>query len=343
MPETVCVTGASGFIGSHIVAALLENGFFVVALVRNPGSPAYLQLREFCGSRDTRLEIHAANLLTPGSYDSHFARCSHVIHTAGEVTQRIRPNRAESRRIISVNIEGASNVLRAVGSSPQIRKLVLTSSMSAVLSSQKDPRYRFTEADWNTDPPEASAPYWFSKTAQERQFTKAFAENAGQRETRLVCINPSVVIGPVFSAQHTRTSVGLVQDLYTGALPGCPNFYFSLVDVRDVALAHVRALTESSTEGRFLMPGRSVSMQVLSRMIREAFPNSKAPLRRIPDWLMYLVVPFNRTLSVRYLRDYLGVERLFDDSKLRDKFQIEYRPLRETIVDTIRSVGALAT
>jgi dihydroflavonol-4-reductase len=153
-----------------------------------------------------------------------------------------------------------------------------------------------------------------------------------------VCINPAVVIGPARSAQHARTSLQILDELDRGVHPGCPNLFFSFVDVRDVARAHVEALANPAIEGRVLMPGHSISMPALSQMIKRLVNDSKAPKQVIPDWAMYLSAPFVRRLSLRYLRRHLGVEYRFDDARARAYFPWCYRGLEETVVDSVRSL-----
>lgn len=342
MSETVCVTGASGFLGSHIVRELLEHRFRVLALVRNLHTPACAALREIQESiPGSEIDIREADILEPNSYSHPFSQCSYVIHTAAQVRDNTKVRSSAYQQVLDVNIRGTQNLLSSIEGAGTIKKLVFTSSMAAVLRHDKPADYRFSESDWNTEPLEASDAYWFSKTAAEQLLARKFEEFKAANGPKLVCINPSVIIGPAYSQQHTRTSISIIKDLHEGKIPGCPNLYFSFVDVRDLAALHVRAILDRDAEGRFLAPGTSTSMRELSCMIKHAFPASKAPQRTIPDVLMYLSAPFNRKVSFRYLRDHLGVEHRFDDAKVKAQFNLEYRPLEASVIDTVRSFDKL--
>ena len=119
------------------------------------------------------------------------------------------------------------------------------------------------------------------------------------------------------------------------------NLFFCFVDVRDVARVHVQALEGADVEGRFIMPGHSTSMLGLARLMRKVVSDTKAPVRAIPDWMLYVAAPFSPQLSLRYLRRHLGVEFLFDDSRLRAQFGSCYRPLEESVVDSVRSLRSI--
>jgi len=331
MSQHVCVTGASGFLGSHIVENLLEQGCTVTALFRR--ETAHLR---WLAAAQPALILRRHDLAQGMTEDNPFLGCDAVIHCAASVTNNARPGSRLWKQTLEMNIDGTHAVVRGIQQAPSVRSLVHTSSMAAILSPDKPADYTFSEADWNRQPLEASDPYWYSKTVAEQIVAAAFEEAAPDR--RLVCINPSVIIGPVRDPRHAHSSVAILQDLHSGKTPACPDLNFHFVDVRDLAELHVRAALDEQVRGRFIVPGHEMSMLALAAAIKQQFPDSKAPQRRAPDWLVYLGALFNPQLSRRYLQQNLGVRRQFDDSRARRRFNLHYRPLEQSIADTLRSL-----
>lgn len=336
MSATVCVTGASGFLGSHIVASLLEKPFNVVALVRDPESPAARQLNALPRAEGATLQVEKGNVLDRATLHDTIARSQYVIHSAAVVAD-YASGKSRAQEILDVNIVGSENVLDGVEQASGVQKLVFTSSMAAVISYQH-PDYRYSESDWNTSPLEASDPYSYSKTRAERTLRDRFERSPRLRGKKLVCINPPVIIGPANSPQHVRTSLQIIDSLDRGAAPGVPNLFFSFTDVRDVGRIHAEALANPEVEGRFIMPGHSTSLQALARLMKKLVKDTRASDRVIPDWLMYVSAPLTRQLSLRFLRRHLGVEFQFDDTRLRAHFPSCYRSLEETVADSVQSV-----
>jgi dihydroflavonol-4-reductase len=332
MSLRVCVTGASGFLGSHVVQGLLRAGSAVIAIGRCEGA-----CRKFSEAAGAAFCERVVDLASTDALDGAFDECDAVIHCAASVTNNARRGSKAWIDTLSANLQGTEAVLRGVRQASKVRTLVFTSSLAAVLSPGRPAGYRFSESDWNDEPLKSSDPYWFSKTAAERLLTTAFAQTL-RSDCRLVCINPSMIIGPAEEARHVKSSVAILGDLHTGKIPACPDLSFYFVDVRDVAGMHVQAVLDDTVAGRFLVPGTEASMVQLAETIRRHFPDSRAPHRRAPDWLMYLTALLTGRVSVRYLRQNLGAHYLFDDSRARSAFNLRYRPLDQTIIDTIRSL-----
>ncbi|NMZ50380.1 SDR family NAD(P)-dependent oxidoreductase [Pseudomonas poae] len=332
MPRHICITGASGFLGSHIVEQLLRHGCTVDALLRRP--TAHLQR---LAARNGHLRLHVVDLAQPGACNALFSDCDTVIHCAASVTNNARPGSRQWHETLKMNVNGTHNVIEGIRQSAGVHTFVYTSSMAAILSPDMPADHVFSEADWNHASLEASDPYWYSKTAAERLVRDAFQPLPC--EPRVVCINPSVIIGPVLDPRHAATSIAILNDLHTGKTPACPDLNFHFVDVRDLAELHVRAALDKVIEGRFIVPGHEASMLELAAMIKRRFPDSKAPQRRAPDWLMYVSALFNPSLSRRYLQQNLGVRRAFDDRRTRHTFQLGYRPLEHSIADTLESLS----
>ncbi|KAG2449145.1 hypothetical protein HYH02_005892 [Chlamydomonas schloesseri] len=145
---TICVTGATGYVAGPIIARLLAAGHRVRGTARDvsPHHPAVAALLALPGAAE-RLQLYAADLLLPGSFDEAVAGCDVVIHTASPFTLSVR--RSQVRQLLlEPAVRGVENVIGAVNRSPSVRRVVLTSSIAATCSRADDhhPRRRHGKA-----------------------------------------------------------------------------------------------------------------------------------------------------------------------------------------------------
>ncbi len=327
--DRILVTGGSGYIASHIVQQLLAKGFEVRATVRDPQDHAKTgHLRALEGA--DRLELVAADLTGEGDFHEPARDAQGVVHAASSVRLRAAD---PQRDIVDVAVDGTKNVLDAIDAAPDVRTVVVTSSIAAVIDDDKDPSYRFDEDDWNTSSTVHNAPYPLSKTLAERA-AWARAETA---DYRLTTINPGLVLGPVFIKAHIRSSPNVLHDLLSGKFPLAPQFCFGIVDVRDVARAHVEALVRPDAQGRHILCNRGMWMREIASMLRTEFPTQEVPRFQMPNFAMYAVALFDKRLTWDFLRRNLGVQRRLDNAKSKRALGIEYMPIEDTILDTARS------
>jgi dihydroflavonol-4-reductase len=184
--------------------------------------------------------------------------------------------------------DGALRVLRAARDAG-VRRVVLTSSFAAIGYGQPVQQAPFDETNW-TDPNGADVrPYVKSKTLAERAAWDFLRNEGGQLE--LSVVNPVGVFGPVLGADYS-TSILIVQRLMDGALPGCPQLHVGVVDVRDVADLHLRAMTDPAARGeRFLaVAGDFLSMQQIARVLKRRLgaAASRVPTLQLPNWMVRL-------------------------------------------------------
>lgn len=340
--ERVCVTGATGFIGSHVITALLDRGYRVRGTVRDPSNTnPVAHLVDHAKKLGGELELVAADLTTPGAFHQAVADCPHVCHVASSV-RLTAPD--PQREIVDVAVDGTRNVLEAIIAAGCARRVVITSSMSAVVDESKPADHVHVESEWNESATLKESPYPFSKVLAEKTAWAMVEALPEDRRFALVTINPSMVLGPILSKEHARSSPSVIRDLMTGKFPMVPKFAFGVVDVRDVALAHVRALEREDAQGRHLLDCRSAWFIELADEIRKAHPNSKAPTRQMPDALMYVAALFDKRLTWAFLRNNLSIVRKLDNTRSRERLGIDYRPIDQTIRDTVQSIldmGAL--
>jgi nucleoside-diphosphate-sugar epimerase len=335
--DCVAVTGATGYVGSHVVEALLSHGYRVRAVVRDPGAAdrtAHLRALARDLDREEALDLAPGDLLQPGSYNEALNGCEGVAHVASSVRLRARD---PQREIVDVAVEGTRNVLESARRAGTVRRVVLTSSVAAVTSDDRSPHHVFTEADWNTTARLDVDPYPLAKTRAERAAWDLARSLPDEERFALVALNPVVVMGPLKVRTHNRSSPNMLRDLVTGKMPGCPRFFLNLVDVRDVALAHVRALERPEAQGRYLLHAEGLWMQEMARLLKPHFPELPIRTRRLPDLALYVAALFDKRLSWRWLRKSLGSVTRVDAARSREELDLEYRPVERTLVDTCRS------
>src|SRR5262245_26039615 len=274
--STVLVTGGSGFIGSHAILQLLAAGHPVRTTVRNPkregDGPAMLKE---CGCEaGDRLSFAAADLEDDAGWPEAVAGCEYVLHVASPFPPSVPKHEDE---LIVPAREGTLRVLRAARAAG-VRRVVLTSSFAAIGYGQKPQQVPYNETNWTDPNGDDVLPYQKSKTLAERAAWDFIAREGGNLE--LSVVNPVVVFGPVPGPDYS-TSILLVQRLMDGAMPGCPRLYFGVVDVRDVADIHLRAMTDPAANGeRFLATaGDFMSMRDIAKVLKDRLG---AAVKRVP-------------------------------------------------------------
>ncbi len=285
--ELVLVTGGSGFIGAHCILQLLQSGYRVRTSVRSLGREAEVRAMLKTGGVDAgdALTFAAADLMSDSGWPEAVASCDYVLHVASPFPPAVPKH--EDELIIPAR-EGALRVLRASRDSG-VKRVVLTSSFAAIGYGQKPQTAPFTEENW-TDPNGADVrAYTKSKTLAERAAWDFIARKGGALE--LSVVNPVGVFGPVLGPDYS-TSILFVQRLMDGAIPGCPRLAIGLVDVRDVADLHLRAMTNAAAKGeRFLaLAGDFMSVQDIAKLLkaRMGAAGARVPTNVLPDWMLRL-------------------------------------------------------
>src|SRR5579863_2228045 len=284
----VLVTGGSGFIGSHCILQLLAAGHQVRTTVRSLKREADVRAMLRIGGAEPgeRLSFIAADLEKDEGWPQAVAGCDYVLHVASPLPPSVPKNEDE---LIVPAREGTLRVLRA-SRDAGVKRVVMTSSFAAIGYGHKERKEPFTEADW-TDPNGSDVmPYVKSKTLAERAAWDFIAREGGNLE--LSAINPVGVFGPVLGPDYSA-SILMVQRLMDGAVPGCPQLYFGIVDVRDVADLHIRAMTHPAAKGeRFLaVAGDCMSILDMAKVLKRRMGTSarKVPTFQLPNWLVRLV------------------------------------------------------
>ena len=155
-------------------------------------------------------------------------------------------------------------------------------------------------------------------------------------------VNPVGVFGPVLGPDLS-TSIVFVKRLLDSSVPGCPDLWFGVVDVRDVADLHLKAMTDPGARGqRFLATAEDfVSVRQIAQVLKEGAGDAgrQVPTRRLPTWLMRLVALFDP--QVKGLLPELGKHKNASNEKARRLLGWSPRSPADAILATARSLSEL--
>ncbi len=331
--KPICVTGASGFIASHIVRELLSRGYQVRGTVRNAeNQEKYAYLYNLEGA-NSNLELVSANLLAPEGFKSAIEGCEYVIHTASPYALNVKDPQKD---LVDPAVNGTRNVLEAAINCQTIKRIVLTSSVAAI-TDEPDENEVLTEKNWNEKSSLTRNAYYYSKTMAEKEAWRIVEEQKPNFD--LVVINPFLVIGPSI-IPGLNTSNELFVDILSGKYPGIMSLTWGIVDVRDVALAHILAMENPESSGRYLCANTTISMKKFVEFLRkEGYDNFKLPKLSMDSSIGNLIVLLSSYLQPKgvgdYLRTHIGKTPNFDNNKIRRELGLEFIPLEDSIRETI--------
>lgn len=331
--ERVLVTGVSGFLGSHVALLLLQQGYAVRGSVRSKAKAEVArQTLQAAGADTSRLELVELDLLSDRGWSEAAAGCDFLQHIASPFVLTMPKDKDE---LIRPAVEGTHRALSAaIGA--EHKRMVLTSSLAAIDCGHRDYRHTFTEADWTElDGPLVTA-YAESKTRAERE-AWALVEREGKRE-RLAVINPAAILGPLLD-DDPGTTGSLILRMLSGGIPMAPNVMLEYVDVRDVAAAHVAAMTAPEAGGhRHIVSDASLSLMEIADILRPIFPAyaAKLPRREMPSWFAALFSIFDK--SLRDSRAQMGIRKHSSPAKGAALVGGKLIPARDAVIATARSI-----
>ncbi|MEO1475719.1 MAG: aldehyde reductase [Pseudomonadota bacterium] len=312
--ETVLVTGATGFIASHVVLALLKKGYKVRGTARSASSGSKLNqtLSDFAGE-PIDIEIFEADLRRDEGWAEAVQGCAYVHHVASPIPAKLP--RDENELIVPAR-DGALRVLKA-SKAAGVRRVVLTSSVVAIAYGRAGPLPdQMDETNW-TDPEILADNNAYSRS-------KVFAERAAWDYVKgegqgleLTTVHPAAVLGPVMSGDFS-TSLEVITQLMGGKLPAVPKMGFQLVDVRDVADLHVLAMQAPEAAGeRFIAAEEFFWFSDLAEELRAAYPShaKKIPKGQLPNGIVRLLSTFNPVL--KQVAHELGKKRVVSNEKAK--------------------------
>lgn len=336
----ILVTGATGYVAGWIVKELLEAGATVHAPVRAPDDLDKVgHLRALADASPGAIRLSRADLLEEGSYAEAMRGCSVVLHTASPFTSDFDDPQAE---LVDPALLGTRNVLAEAGRTPTVRRVVLTSSCAAMYGDNADianaPGGVLTEEVWNTTSSLEHNPYSWSKTMAEREAWR-IAED--QDRWDLVVVNPCLVVGPALDPRPTSESFSLVKRIGDGSMRmGAPRWGVGVVDVREVARAHVEAAFRPEAAGRHIVCGHETDFLEMGRALGDRYGDDyPLPDRALPKWLVRLVGPWlDDSLTRRAVARNVDVPWRADNAKSVRALGLRYRPMRESLEEMFQQM-----
>ena len=331
----VLVTGGSGFVGGHCILRLVQAGHEVRTTVRDQRRESQVRATLQAGGLDAgaRLDFVAADLENDKGWAEAAAGCSHVLHVASPFPATIPK---DANELIRPARDGTLRVLRAARDAG-VTRVVLTSSSAAIAYGHPPQEAPFDETNWTRVEDPSVAPYQKSKTLAERAAWDFIAREGGALE--LCSVNPVGIFGPVLGSDFA-SSIMIIQYLLEGRLPAVPQLSFNMVDVRDVAELHLRAMTHPAAKGeRFLaVAGECMAMLDIARLLKERLGGAakKVPTRQMPNWLLRCAALFDR--NVRGIVPELGNIRRTTGAKARRVFDWTPRTNEESILASAESL-----
>ena len=338
MPETVLVTGGSGYIAGWCIAELLRKGYDVRTTVRGRDKEKGV-LDAVSTAQDAdpagRLGFAVADLTADEGWDAAVKGVDHVLHVASPLGGSVP---GDPDAIIAPARDGALRVLRAA-TAAGVKRVVMTSAANAASPSSYGTEGVTDETLW-TDPQDPTlSPYRRSKTLAERAAWDFMAGHPGP--TELTTVLPGAVFGPILTTS-TIGSVGIVGRMVSGAMRGVPRIGLEIVDVRDLADIHIRAMTSPDAAGqRFLATGEFTWMTEMARTLRDGLgaDGLRVSTRQVPDFAVRLAARF-RDPSLREITPALGRRNRHSTDKARRILGWQPRPAHQTVLDCARSLLA---
>jgi nucleoside-diphosphate-sugar epimerase len=332
---TILVTGGTGFIASHTILQLLAENHRVRTTIRSLKREADVRgmLRQGGAVPSERLTFFEADLEKDAGWSEAVAGCDYVLHVASPFPPHVPKH--ENELIVPAR-DGALRVLKAAREAG-VKRVVLTSSFAAIGYGHKPRAAPFNETDWTDPSGKDVTAYVKSKTLAEQAAWDFIAKEGGGLE--LSVVNPVVVFGPVLGPDYS-TSVVLIQRLLSGTVPGSPNLSFGVVDVRDIADLHLRAMLQPAAKGeRFLGVAGDFMLigdiaKVLKRRMGDA--GKKVPTRQLPNWLVRIAAL--RDPVVKQILPELGKLKNGSNEKAKRLLGWAPRSNEESIVATAESL-----
>ena len=327
--EKVLVTGATGFIGLHCIKQLLDRGYSVNGTLRSQDRQAeVLDSLERNNTPTRHLSLFEVDLNRDSGWNSAIRDCNYVLHVASPFVLTDE----DEDFFVKPAVEGVQRALK-FSKKHNVKKVILTSSFAAIHETLNDRQESFDEEDWSNPNKPGISFYAKSKTMAELAAWE-FMEMENP-DFSLTVINPVLVMGPSLS-KDVGTSNSLVKNMINGSVPGTPKIHIGIVDVRDVASAHILAMESSCANGeRIIVSEKELWVHEVAAILRDAGFN-KTPKVVFPKWLMKIVALFRKDLAL--MIPMIGKRRDVSSSKAREL--LGWKPMKAelSIIDTAQQL-----
>ncbi len=329
----ILVTGASGYIASHLIKLLLERGYRVRGTVRSLANKTKNNfIYNLVPEKNDHLELVEANLTSKEDWKKAVEGCEYIFHVASPIPPSMPQDENE---LIIPAVEGTLNVLEAA-IEKGTKKVVVTSSGTAIMFGGADRPIK-NEDDWSDE--SKCPPYPKSKVKAERAAWKFYEDHKDKIEVTVV--NPGLVMGPVFT-KHGNSSESLFSDILTGVLPGVlEEAKWGPVDVRDVAEAHYRAMFYEGTNGKryICVPGESTTMIDMLQTLKKELAQDGGKINdkiTTPEEIMASESQAGKRM-VLMSKNRGPISKMSNERSLQE-LKMVYTPIKQTAIDMAHSL-----
>lgn len=328
--QIVLLTGISGFIGLHITKELLDKGFHVRGSIRNLNNAESIKNTLKNASADvSELSFIELNLTSDKGWDSAAENCDYVMHVASPYSAAEPKHKDE---MIKPAVDGTLRALRAAKKAG-VKRVVLTSSAMTMMATMKSGT--FGPNDWANTHSKDIGTYAKSKTLAEQAAWEFIEKHNSTME--LVTINPGGVFGPTLGDDINGQSMTMIDQMLRGKIPMVADVAIPMVDVRDVANAHVQAMTHPRAAGQRIIVSHSEATHLteIPKILKEH--GYKGPSTRIaPNILLRFMSLFDN--EAKGMVGLLGMNVRADNTKALELFDWNPRPFSKTVLDAATAV-----
>ena len=332
--EKVLVTGASGFIAEHCIIELLKNGYSVKGSLRSMNREQEVRDAIKTGANDENLEFCKLDLLEDDGWEDAMWDCDYLMHVASPF---VIEDPKDENELIKPAKEGTLRALNAAKKSG-IKRVVLTSSVAAVNSHMMSGTSDHTT--WTDINSKYVTPYQKSKTIAEKAAWDFYNNQDNSNKMELAVINPGGVMGPQLGNDLGGASTQIVSQLISGKFPMIPALSFPFIDVRDVAILHLKAMTTPEADGkRFIAAHSEPTWMYQVAEVLSAAGYEKIKLKKAPSFMLKLIGLFdNKTKSlVPMLDKYVPC----DNSQTVKVLNWEPMPWEQAFIEHAKSIEAI--
>ena len=325
--EKVLVTGATGFIGLHCIQQLLNQGYQVNGSLRSMDRKGeVIESLENNNTPVEHLSLFELDLMSDNGWDTAMEGCDYVLHVASPFVL----SNESLDFFVKPAVEGATRALKFAQKN-NVKKVVLTSSFAAV-GDTFDGTVSFDESHWSDTTNDRMSNYSISKTLAEKAAWDYVKDN--DVDFKLSVINPTAVIGPSLS-KDIGVSNSLILRLLNGSMPALAKIHIGYVDVRDVAKAHILAMTNSASDGeRFIVSEKEMWLHESAEVLNNA--GFKAPSRVMPNWFLKIMAMFNGDMVT--ISKMAGKSRDCHSTKAKDVLGWNPIPAEDSILETAKQL-----
>ena len=332
--EKVLVTGASGFIAEHCIIELLKNGYSVKGSLRTMSREQEVREAVKTETDDTKLEFCKLDLLEDDGWEDAMWDCDYLMHVASPF---VIEDPKDENELIKPAKEGTLRALNAAKKAG-IKRVVLTSSVAAVNSHMMSGTSDHTT--WTDINSKYVTPYQKSKTIAEKAAWDFYNNQDSNNKMELAVINPGGVMGPQLGNDLGGASTQIVSQLISGKFPMIPALSFPFIDVRDVAILHLKAMTTPEADGkRFIAAHSEPTWMYQVAEVLSAAGYEKIKLKKAPSFMLKLIGLFdNKTKSlVPMLDKYVPC----DNSQTVKILNWEPMPWEQAFIEHAKSIEAI--